>query len=136
MLVWSVQLATGKETFHAMQLAGFVVLVLGTIVYNEIVIVPCEALSKNTKVNIEKRKKEERGGLLDGEGEDEGITTGNNEYYGSSPTAAYDYSKNKRRLANRMSDRDNLIKDHQQKAMAGEDPIFINDYSENASTAK
>lgn len=130
MLVWGVQLATHKEKFHALQLMGFVVLVIGTVVYNEIVIIPCEALNKNTRVNIDKRAREEKGGLLDGEGAEEGATTANNEYYGSSPTAAYDYSKNKRRLANRMSDRDNLIKDHQQKAMGGDDPIFINDYSE------
>lgn len=96
---------------------------------------PCEALNKNTKINIEKRKKEERGGLLDGEGEGETAGVDNNAYLGSSPTAAYDYSKNKRRLENRMSEREEMIKKHQKNAMdADGEPIYINDYSEKAST--
>lgn len=91
MLVWGVQLATGKEKFQPLQLVGFIILVSGTIVYNEIVQMPCEALNKNTKINIEKRKKEERGGILDLDGNpiDDEPTTGQ-DYYGSSP-AAYDY---------------------------------------------
>lgn len=58
MLVWVVQLATGAEKFLPLQLVGFVILVAGSFVYNEIFILPCEPLNKNTKVNIEKRKRE------------------------------------------------------------------------------
>jgi hypothetical protein len=39
-LVWIVQLSTGKETFEPLQLVGFILLVCGTLVYNEIVIIP------------------------------------------------------------------------------------------------
>ncbi len=39
-LVWIFQLSTGAESFSFMQLGGFILLVSGTLVYNEIVIVP------------------------------------------------------------------------------------------------
>jgi len=39
-LIWAVQLATGAETFDPLQLVGFILLVAGTLVYNEIVIIP------------------------------------------------------------------------------------------------
>lgn len=39
-LIWVVQLATGAEHFDPIQLVGFILLVIGTLVYNEIVIIP------------------------------------------------------------------------------------------------
>jgi hypothetical protein len=39
-LIWVVQLATGAEQFDPIQLVGFILLVIGTLVYNEIVIIP------------------------------------------------------------------------------------------------
>lgn len=45
------------------ELAGFVILVGATLVYNEIVIVPCGLLSYNT---IKARAERESGGILDG----------------------------------------------------------------------
>jgi multidrug transporter EmrE-like cation transporter len=39
-LIWMVQLILGKEKFDWLQLIGFILLVIGTLVYNEIVVVP------------------------------------------------------------------------------------------------
>lgn len=39
----------GHEHFQALQLLGFVILVTGTLVYNEIVVVPFWGLDQNTK---------------------------------------------------------------------------------------
>jgi len=52
-----VSLYLGWEDFLAWELLGFVFLVIGTFVYNEIVIVPIEFLSRNTKLEIAKRDK-------------------------------------------------------------------------------
>ena len=46
----------GTEHFLVGELAGFVLLVAGTLVYNEIVVLPFEFLNRNTKRNIEKRE--------------------------------------------------------------------------------
>lgn len=50
----------------ALELLGFAMLVFGTLVYNEIVIVPIGLFNYWTKREIEKRKKDEKG-LLDGD---------------------------------------------------------------------
>ena len=49
----------GKESFDPLQLLGFVVLVSGTLVYNEIVTLPCIVLNRNTKAKRAAREKEE-----------------------------------------------------------------------------
>ena len=46
------------ESFHWLQLIGFIILVAGTLVYNEIIIVPYFGFDKNTRVAIEARKKQ------------------------------------------------------------------------------
>jgi drug/metabolite transporter (DMT)-like permease len=51
-----------KEEFHILQFIGFIFLVCGTLVYNEIVTLPFWNLDYYTRVNIAKRKKEEKGG--------------------------------------------------------------------------
>jgi len=62
---------------------------MGTLVYNEIYVLPCEVLNKNTKVNIIKRE-----GKLDNFNQD----GKNPDYMSSSPTAGYDANRNKRML--------------------------------------
>lgn len=49
-------LALGWEDFLPWELLGFLFLVVGTFVYNEIWIVPIDFLSKNTKVERAKRE--------------------------------------------------------------------------------
>merc|ERR1719189_1846576 len=40
LVIWGVSLGMGWQTFHLLQLAGFVILVMGMCVYNDIVIAP------------------------------------------------------------------------------------------------
>ena len=47
------------ETFYGLQLVGFIFVVCGTLVYNEIVTIPWFNLDYYTRDNIAKRKKEE-----------------------------------------------------------------------------
>jgi len=56
MIIWLVFLALGSEKFLAGELVGFVLLVLGTLVYNEIIEVPIGFMSRNTKRNLEARE--------------------------------------------------------------------------------
>ena len=46
-----------KETFHLLQLLGFLVLVLGAFIYNEIIVIPFFGCADNTKEAIKKREK-------------------------------------------------------------------------------
>ena len=48
------------ETFHWLQFIGFCLLVVGTLIYNEIVTIPYWNLDYYTRDNIAKREKEER----------------------------------------------------------------------------
>ena len=52
LLVWAFFLALGKEKFIPGQLVGFVILVFGTLVYNEIIEVPFDFMNYMTKRNI------------------------------------------------------------------------------------
>ena len=45
------------EEFLVLQLFGFILLVMGTLVFNEIVILPFLGFDKNTRDAVEKRKK-------------------------------------------------------------------------------
>jgi drug/metabolite transporter (DMT)-like permease len=47
-----------KETFHVLQLIGFLFVVLGTLIYNEIISIPLFNLDYYTRDNIAKREKE------------------------------------------------------------------------------
>ncbi len=58
LLIWFYFLSIGHEHFLWGQAAGFVLLVVGTLVYNEIVEVPISFMNKNTKENIAKREQE------------------------------------------------------------------------------
>jgi hypothetical protein len=49
LFVWIFMMGMGRESFNPVQLLGFVILVSGTLVYNEIVIMPCTALNQHTK---------------------------------------------------------------------------------------
>ena len=53
LVIWCVFLAMGSEKFLIGELFGFFLLVLGTLVYNEIIEIPISLLNKNTKRNRE-----------------------------------------------------------------------------------
>ena len=48
LFVWIVGLATGRELYHWGVFFGFTLLVLGTLTYNEILIVPIDLMRRNT----------------------------------------------------------------------------------------
>jgi hypothetical protein len=56
LIIWIVFIFMGTEHFLVGELAGFMLLVLGTLVYNEIIEVPIAFMNHNTKANIEKRE--------------------------------------------------------------------------------
>lgn len=64
LIIWAVSVGVGWENFLPLELLGFAMLVGGTLIYNEIVIVPIGFMSYWTNREINKRKKDE-GGLLD-----------------------------------------------------------------------
>lgn len=58
--IWTVLIIIGKEKFIAGEMVGFVLLVAGTLVYNEIIEIPIDVFRRNTKRNIEQRAKEQQ----------------------------------------------------------------------------
>lgn len=56
LVIWCIFLSLGKEKFHIGQLFGFIILVFGTLVYNEIIEVPIKFLKFYTQRNIELRE--------------------------------------------------------------------------------
>eukprot|EP00347_Sterkiella_histriomuscorum_P013774 403363419 len=86
------------EHFKVLQLFGFVFLVFGTLVYNEILILPFWGFNKNTK-KAQKLREEDKRGLLD--------ETDNSEvvgYAAVSPHAGYDSKRNERVLQHKMQE--------------------------------
>lgn len=54
--IWLCFLALGQERFLWGELFGFVILVSGTLIYNEIIILPCKIMNENTKQEQTKRE--------------------------------------------------------------------------------
>ena len=79
-----------------LQLLGFILLVCGTLVYNEIVVIHRWGFDENTKAAIAKREKQ--AGLLEERGNR--TTEGDEEptYMAGSPHAAYDAARQKRKV--------------------------------------
>ena len=80
----------GLEVFQPWCIPGFILLVCGTLMYNEIVVVPCGGYNTNTKVAIAEREGRS------GDGKDAA-------YLSSSPAAVYDSKRFQRGLANKMN---------------------------------
>jgi drug/metabolite transporter (DMT)-like permease len=84
-----------QETFSWLQLFGFILLVLGTLVYNEIIVLHTWGFDKNTKAALAK-KQSHATSLLDSN--DNGTDEGAANYVAVSPHAHYDASRNKRNV--------------------------------------
>ena len=56
LVIWCLFLLMGKEKFLVGELFGFGLLVLGTLVYNEIIEIPLNLMNRNTKAAIDKRE--------------------------------------------------------------------------------
>ena len=92
LLVWIFSCWLLHEPFMPLCIPGFVMLVFGTLLYNEIVVIPWFGFGENTKVAIAKR-----------EGKN---MTEANDYMASSPAAAYDSKRNVRGLQAKMDGMD------------------------------
>jgi hypothetical protein len=68
-MIWiffmAVEVNGKREEFYTLQLIGFIFLVIGTLVFNEIVIVPFFGFDRYTKPALALRAEEEGSGLLD-----------------------------------------------------------------------
>ena len=89
LLIWLVSILLGQEKIvplSAAEAGAFCLLVGGTLVYNEIVILPFEALNYNTKVKQAEREKQ-----------NDGVETKRDmEYMALSAGAPYDNTRNLR----------------------------------------
>ena len=92
----------GHENFKWLQLAGFVVLVIGVVLYNEILELPILGFNQNTKAAIQRRKLEEGG--TEGNDPSAKMITDTTDYVHSSPHA-YDKQRQYNRLKNQMENK-------------------------------
>lgn len=91
-------------------------------VYNEIVILPCEILNKNTKGKILERENKLDTFRQDGQ---------NPDYMNSSPQAGYDANRMKRNLENKLNERYDLVAAHER-----DNELYINDTNSKQSVTK
>lgn len=100
LLIWCISLMIGWEKFYWQELIGFILLVVGTLVYNEIIELPCNLLNRNTKMKLLRKQ-----GALDTFRQD----GKNPDYMSSSPQAGYDANRMKRNLENKLNERYDLV---------------------------
>lgn len=96
LVIWCVSLGLGWEQFLWPELVGFMLLVAGTLIYNEIYIVPIDFMSQNTKLALAAKKAKEGrlgAGVLD---DDQKLN-----YIATSPGAAYDKNRGLRAIKNK-----------------------------------
>lgn len=53
--IWIVSLLLGLESFVALQIPGFLILTFGTLLFNEIIVLPFWGFNENTKDAIARR---------------------------------------------------------------------------------
>lgn len=87
-LIWLLSWALGLQPLEPWSIIGFVMLAGGTLVFNEILVVPFLGFDKNTADAIAKRKKKAGGA-------DDQV---DQNYVSLSPHAAYDTQRNRRAL--------------------------------------
>ena len=120
LLIWIVSLIIRWEPFIWQEVIGFLLLVGGTFIYNEIIIVPIDFMSVNTKlIRANREAKAGRGAIFDEKDAN---------YIATSPHAGYDNNRNKRAiLAKEAGTREGLIDQHQKADKDGN--MYINDYT-------
>lgn len=82
LIIWIMSCILGLETFHYEAIFGFIFLVFGTLLYNEIITLPICGFDKYTKVALAR----------------DGAAKRDANYIGLSPGAGYDANRNKRAL--------------------------------------
>jgi hypothetical protein len=107
LIIWVVSLGLGWETFLWPELIGFMLLVAGTLIYNEIVVVPVEFMMVNTREAIKSR--EAKAGRLGAGivGDDKKLN-----YIATSPGAAYDQNRGLRAIKAKQGEREDLLNKH------------------------
>lgn len=123
LLIWIVSIAQGQEDFLWGELFGFVLLVGGTLVYNEIVILP-GYFGKNTKREIEKRERGDKG-ILDEDTGKPNALGGDPNYVALSPGAVYDSQRNNRAIGRAIDQRNDLLDKHNKADTYGSTDIDI-----------
>ena len=83
LVIWIMSCILGLETFHYEAIFGFIFLVFGTLLYNEIIVLPVCGFDLYTKEKLEARA---------------GAEKKDANYIGLSPGAGYDANRNKRAL--------------------------------------
>ena len=83
LIIWIMSCLLGLEPFNWQAIFGFILLVFGTLLYNEIIILPFLGLDANTKDKLEARAAAEKRDAS---------------YMSTSPGAPYDANRNKRLL--------------------------------------
>ena len=131
LLIWVMALVLGQEHLCGWlsvgQVGGFTILIVGTLVYNEIVVVPCGLLSYNTKQAMASRNV----GMLDGS---EYETKKDMNYIATSP-ARYDNTRNMRNIEAKMSmgsQRQNLLRKHNNQEEGND--MYINEITESSNS--
>lgn len=105
LFIWIFSLILGWETFYWQQLLAFAVLVSGTLIYNEIVVVPIEFMQKNTRGRLEKRD----GSMIDVFNQ----TKVNPEYMDSFHSSfAADSTRNIRNIERKIKSRGSILSSH------------------------
>ena len=76
LFVWIIDLAARTETFDYLQLIGFLILVVGTLMYNEVLVFPYWGFKESVENNREymRRLKEKQAAKLNGEVKEDEIT--------------------------------------------------------------
>ena len=102
---WVFFLIKGDEKFIWLELVGFVILVAGTLIYNEILVLPWFGLDQNTKAARARRDLEDKSvdgaeGLINNErmAKRKNLTDGNNTDYIATSPKGYDANRMKRNL--------------------------------------
>lgn len=89
LIIWIMSCLLGLEPFNWQAIFGFILLVFGTLLYNEILILPFWGFDANTKDKLEARSAAEKRDA---------------DYMGTSPGAHYDSNRN-RRLLQKQNDK-------------------------------
>ena len=83
-----------------LQLVGFIFLVLGTLVYNEILVIPWFGFNQYTRSALAQKQNEEKGLLDNSDTHDHSKQYV--DYIATSPHANYDAQKNQRHIHNKI----------------------------------
>ena len=135
LFIWVISLLTKQETFNIGELFAFFLLVFGTVVYNEIIIVPIDFMRKNTaQARLAREGATEggvRGSMSGGRQPQEGGM-----YVATSPTAGYDQGRNVRNIERKLHERESLVEKHQEMMIRDDNnDDFIANASDNAPSS-